>query len=80
MSTYYASSLFIRQIRNKCAWLAFFWLVAALTNFGKVGDHVLDRSWWWAALHASFVIASACLFVGQVREWCKWDRALGGTR
>lgn len=76
----YASALFIRQIRNKCAWLAFFWLLLALINFGKVGDHLLDRSWWWAALYATFTIFGVALSVGQVNEWRKWDQLLGGAR
>ena len=81
MTTYgYASADFIRQIRNKCAWLTFFWLLAVLTNFGEVGQRLLDRSWWLVALHTVFVIACAGQAIGQVREWRKWDRLQVGQR
>lgn len=76
----YASPLFIRQIRNKCAWLALFWMLLALFHSGKVGDNLLGRSWWWAAFYATFGVVSVVFSIGQVHEWRKWDQLLGGAR
>ena len=73
MSTYYASVHFIRKIRSKCAWLTFFWTLAALMNLGDMGQRILDRSWWSVALYATFTVITTGLAIGQAREWRKWD-------
>ena len=76
----YATATIVRAMRNKSGWLAFLWALLALRYLSNFTESLLDQSWLSVLWYGAIVFMAAVLAWGEVGDWRRFDRLLGGPR